>query len=403
MVPAGGWGQGGGHGPLTARYGLGADQFLEVKLVTADGQYLVCNEVSNPDLFWAVRGGGGGTFGVVVEATLKVYPDQPMTVMTWWVTSDSYRPSALNQAVFYLLQQLPALHDRGIGGYFLPIIGTIRGMALHPNQNVTEVNAIWKPILEEMQSFPGMKKFQTKPLHFENYKAFYGSAFGTLESHTSPKSSPQTPPSNRGRAPMDSHFLTRQHMADPKIMDAFSSSEGFYTLLMVQPTRSLGNGNNTSAHPAWREAGMYVTGFKIPHVTNLNSLRDFAPGTGAYFNEAHWTEPNWQQAFWGTNYPRLAKIKTQYDPSGLFWVSPGINAEHWEVRTGGRVCKVSATPEVGLKSVAPEYDYTKGANYIFDRANVLGTFDLIEMVPPNGQFVGIQPEAVEPKSMKLPI
>jgi hypothetical protein len=248
-----------------------------------------------------------------------------------------------------------------------------------------------------------MKKFQTKPLHFENYKAFYSAAFGTLASHTTPKSSPQTPPSNKGRAPMDSHFLTRKHMADPKVMDAFSSSEGLYTLLMVQPNRKLGNGNSTSAHPAWRDAGIYVTGFKIPGVTNLNSLRDFAPNTGAYLNEAHWTEPNWQQSFWGTNYPLLAQIKTQYDPSGLFWVSPGINAEQWEVRDAGRVCKTAVQPAIGLKSIAPAYDNTNGANFIFDRTNVFGTFDLIEMAPPEGQFVGLQPDAVEPKAMKLPI
>jgi FAD/FMN-containing dehydrogenase len=53
---AGGWGQTAGHGPLTAQYGLGVDQFLEFKVVTADGEVRVANKVSNPDLFWALRG-----------------------------------------------------------------------------------------------------------------------------------------------------------------------------------------------------------------------------------------------------------------------------------------------------------------------------------------------------------
>jgi hypothetical protein len=373
-----------------------------MKVVTADGRYLVCNEVSNPDLFWAIRGGGGGTFGIVVEATIKVYPDEPMTVMTWWVSTESWRPSALNEAVYYLLQQLPGLHDKGIGGYFLPVIGTIRAMALHPRTNVTEANAIWKPILEKLQSFKGMKKFQSKPLYFENYKAFYDAAFGTLESHTTPKSSPQTPPSNRGMAPMDSHFLRREHISNPKVMDAFGSANGLYTLLMVQPSPKLGNGNNTSVHPAWRDAGIYVTGFKIPGITNLDGLREFAPDTGAYLNEAHWSEPNWQKSFWGSNYPRLAQLKTKYDPDGVFWVSPGINAEQWEAKKA-RVCKVAGSVTVGPKSAAPAYDNQDGANFLFDRANVFGTFDLIEMAPPEGQFVGLQPNAVEPKSMRLPI
>jgi FAD/FMN-containing dehydrogenase len=69
---AGGWAQGGGHSYLSTERGLGADMVLEYKVVTADGNLVVANEVSNPDLFWALRGGGGGTWGVVVEATFKV-------------------------------------------------------------------------------------------------------------------------------------------------------------------------------------------------------------------------------------------------------------------------------------------------------------------------------------------
>jgi FAD/FMN-containing dehydrogenase len=51
---------------------LGADNVVEYKVVTADGKLRIANAVSEPDLFWALRGGGGGTFGVVVEATVKV-------------------------------------------------------------------------------------------------------------------------------------------------------------------------------------------------------------------------------------------------------------------------------------------------------------------------------------------
>jgi FAD/FMN-containing dehydrogenase len=53
-------------------YGLAVDNVVEMKVVTADGRLVVANEVSNPDLFWALRGGGAGTWGVVVEATVKV-------------------------------------------------------------------------------------------------------------------------------------------------------------------------------------------------------------------------------------------------------------------------------------------------------------------------------------------
>jgi FAD/FMN-containing dehydrogenase len=56
-------------------------------VVTADGQLQIANKVSNPDLFWALRGGGGGTFGVVVEATVKAYPDIPITLSTWQINT----------------------------------------------------------------------------------------------------------------------------------------------------------------------------------------------------------------------------------------------------------------------------------------------------------------------------
>lgn len=72
VAVAGGWSQSGGHAGLSSYFGLGSDNILEYKIVTADGQLRVANAATNQDLFWALRGGGGGTWGVVVEATMKV-------------------------------------------------------------------------------------------------------------------------------------------------------------------------------------------------------------------------------------------------------------------------------------------------------------------------------------------
>ncbi|KAF1810771.1 FAD-binding domain-containing protein, partial [Eremomyces bilateralis CBS 781.70] len=74
----GGWAQAGGHNPLSREYGMQADNIVEFEVVLADGTFVKASECSNPDLFWALRGGGGSTFGIVTAATVKVYPTPPM-------------------------------------------------------------------------------------------------------------------------------------------------------------------------------------------------------------------------------------------------------------------------------------------------------------------------------------
>jgi FAD/FMN-containing dehydrogenase len=59
------------------KYGLAVDNVLEVDIVTADGKLLTANTCTNSDLFWAVRGGGGGTFGIVTRTVHKAHEAFP--------------------------------------------------------------------------------------------------------------------------------------------------------------------------------------------------------------------------------------------------------------------------------------------------------------------------------------
>lgn len=68
-VGIGGYLTGGGHSPLSALYGLGSDQVLELNVVTASGEQLTVNECQNTDLFWALRG-------------VSVFANQPSTSAT---------------------------------------------------------------------------------------------------------------------------------------------------------------------------------------------------------------------------------------------------------------------------------------------------------------------------------
>src|SRR5260370_40160964 len=65
--------QGGGFGSYSKHYGSAAGSLLEAEVVTADGQIRIANACTNPDLFWALKGGGGGSFGVVSKMTLRVH------------------------------------------------------------------------------------------------------------------------------------------------------------------------------------------------------------------------------------------------------------------------------------------------------------------------------------------
>ncbi|PLB49864.1 FAD-binding domain-containing protein [Aspergillus steynii IBT 23096] len=75
----------GGFNMQQRSQGLGVDHVLAAKVVTADGRTVLASPKSHPDLFWAIRGGGGGTYGIVVEFTLSLtkVPRSAMLLLSW--------------------------------------------------------------------------------------------------------------------------------------------------------------------------------------------------------------------------------------------------------------------------------------------------------------------------------
>lgn len=69
-------------------------------------------------------------------------------------------------------------------------------------------------------------------------------------------------------------------------------------------------------------------------------LEAITPGGGAYLNEANFNQPDWQNTFYGCNYPRLLDIKRKYDAEDIFWAQTAVGSENWKVAEDGRLCRV---------------------------------------------------------------
>lgn len=81
----------------------------------------------------------------------------------------------------------------------------------------------------------------------------------------------------------------------------------------------------------------YLAGVEQLHSQVLGPIRKITPAGGTYGNEADISEPDWQNAFWGKNYPRLLQIKQKYDPNMLFYVHHGVGTEGWAIDDNGIV------------------------------------------------------------------
>ncbi|MGW0210343.1 FAD-binding oxidoreductase [Streptomyces sp. NPDC003233] len=107
---------GGGHGYLTRRYGLTIDSLLSADVVLADGSYVAASADSHPDLFWALRG-GGGNFGVVTSFTFGLHPASTVGVgVTVWPVDRT--PEVLR----WYREFLPAAPDELYGFFALLVV-----------------------------------------------------------------------------------------------------------------------------------------------------------------------------------------------------------------------------------------------------------------------------------------
>lgn len=171
-----GWLTGGGHGPLSTSYGMGADNLLEATIVTPDGEVRLVNPCKNEKLFAAIRGGGGGTFGVITDVVVRAFPTPKTSAHTFQVRSTGANTSgAFYDFLGFLHAEMQRLKEGGMQGYYLivgpPIVPTLSfswTFALHDATNGT-VEWLMEPIENYMEERKDAFAWQSKISHYKTY------------------------------------------------------------------------------------------------------------------------------------------------------------------------------------------------------------------------------------------
>ncbi|KJA24252.1 hypothetical protein HYPSUDRAFT_214704 [Hypholoma sublateritium FD-334 SS-4] len=321
---AGGWTQGGGHSPLTPSYGMGADRTLQYKIVTPDGVFRTVNACQNQDLFFALRGGGGGTFGVVLEATMLVSPKESfwMANINWPVDSEN-----LKFVLGLFLDNITAFAENGWGGYLTPSLGNL--ILIAPSKRVEEATAVEDihPLIDLTMNLGGKSAVSEIPTYNTWFRGWVNGTLGSQDPIGLPivLTSRLIPAQNHETAE------GRQELLDA-LLSAFDNS-AFAQVHITTPYGFKGeSGVDTSVNPIWKDALYQVILVNSwfwdskpedrqqafdASTKAVNFLREITPASGAYVNEADVYEPNWQESFWGEHYPRLLDIKEKYDPNHL--------------------------------------------------------------------------------------
>ncbi|MDY6995989.1 MAG: FAD-binding protein [Actinomycetota bacterium] len=367
----GGFTLGGGFGNFSKRFGSGAGGVLEMEVVTADGQVRVVNEFQDPDLFWALRGGGGGTFGIVSRITYRAHPI-PQTVGALGGTITATSDEAFRDLLGRFVRFFPeALIDGSWG----------EQIAVRPDNSLSmsmvwldlteeQARQAWEPFTAAVQA-DGIAEvdlsFGAHPFR-ELWNVQYWERVDPDLITVDPR--PDQPPgqfwwtSNQGEVaqyifsylsrwiPLSMFADTPDALADT-LYEA--SRLGRVTLhvnkgLAGASDEVLARERQTSINPAVLDAAAFATigsqqGAAFPEIpghepdleagrreaqetnTAIGIIRAATPGAGTYSNEADYFEPDWQQAFWGTNYNRLLAIKQRVDPGNLFRVHHGVGSE----------------------------------------------------------------------------
>ncbi|PKS04903.1 hypothetical protein jhhlp_008268 [Lomentospora prolificans] len=347
---AGGYSAGGGHSPLIGLYGMAADQILSLEIVLPSGHFVSVDHRNYPDLYWALRGGGGSTYGVVTSMVIKAHPRLPITTLTYTLTSST----APDIEVFWkgieaFLGTFVSNADAGQYLYFTLVCEPAPctpdtcecSLDMHPhwapNMTRSELEDLNGPFFEKLEDL-GI------PVHNVTY-----AEFDALYPAFNATWAPNTEVAGTWAVHAASRLMPRENFqtfeALRRTAKAFRESlEQGGSMISYNFRPAANPGNDNAVTPAWRNTLTHTMLFApwppgaSPEVINeyseklvdlMQLWRDVSPGAGAYMNEADINEPDFAEAFYGDSYDRLYDLKQKYDPWGVLYAATAVGSEDW--------------------------------------------------------------------------
>jgi FAD/FMN-containing dehydrogenase len=367
--------QGGGFGNFSKRYGTAASSLLEAEVVTADGQVRIANAHTNPDLFWALKGGGGGTFGVVTRMTLRTHE---LPAFFGGVFGDI---TAASPAAFKtLIARFVAFYrERLFNPHWGETVSLREGRQLHLSMvfqglSRDEAQATWAPFLDWVRA-SGDYTFKEPTIMAVPARRFWDAGFWdkaapgimTKDGRDGAPAHHAVWTGDREQAGWYIHGYESTWLpaslleegAQARLVDSLCAAADQWDVglhfnkgLAGAPAQALAAARDTATHPGVVDAFALAIiagggGAAYPRMPDakldqqearrrakkirgaMDLLRKAAPGAGAYVSESDYFQARWQDAYFGANYPRLLKVKQRYDPDGLFTVRHGVGSEQW--------------------------------------------------------------------------
>ncbi|KAH7371497.1 FAD/FMN-containing protein [Pyrenochaeta sp. MPI-SDFR-AT-0127] len=317
---AGGWFTGGGHSAWSHFYGLGVDNVLEVNIVSASGEVKTLNENTNTEHFWAIRGGGGNSWGIITSITYKTHP-LPTHIKVLAAQFNSTSPTSRREVLGRALKTIPHITDLGFTGY--GTLGESLGLIfIQPNGTNASADEA-AGILRQAGDVTGVDAFAFA-FDFPSWMEYSNTFL-------------QDP--NIATNVIDpSRLLTPEVLGEKTeqlvglVVDEFPDLHPGFNFIGKVDSR---NRDNTAVHPIWKTSrAVFSMGTdwaddapedekrkkKLRAVEVSKRLAEIVgEGGGTYVNEANPYEPYWKEAFWGKEkYAKLERIKRKVDPKGLF-------------------------------------------------------------------------------------